>query len=293
MLSHPHLLQQLEELGLNFASPPADPVAWQQFLRQVEQRYTLSDAFGETSHGRLAELGEPDVRRQVTNALRTVLNHLSHDLRTPLSVLNSYLHLTRSKLPADAPEVAYLEIAQSQSGRIVRIIDDITTLSSLEFATDNFEFDRVNLNEILNELLVQFAAPTRAKQLAIQAVFGADLPEIPGDRLWLALMVKNLLNNAIQYSEPHGCIQVETKLRNDCVCLEIADSGVGIPEADLPHIFDHFFRSAAHRPLQGGGAGLGLTIVKKIVDEHRGKITVQSQVGQGTTVHVCLPASRP
>jgi signal transduction histidine kinase len=293
MLSHPHLLEQLAELGLDPLAPPTDQATWQQFLHQVEQRYAVAESLGEASPASTPELTAPAVRRQVTTALRTVLNHLSHDLRTPLSVLNSYLHLARLKLPKETPAADYLEIAQSQSFRIVRIIDDITTLSSLEFATDHFEFGRVNLNEILNDLLVQLAAPTRAKQLAIQAIFGADLPDIPGDRLWLAQMVKNLLNNAIQYTEPHGCISLATELCDGFVCLVITDTGVGIAEADLPHIFDHFFRSATHRPAEVGGAGLGLTIAKKIVDEHRGQISVQSQVGQGTTVRVCLPTHRP
>jgi signal transduction histidine kinase len=291
MVTHPRLLRQMAELGLDITTPPADQIAWQRLLGLVEQSYTLAEPLNRHDRLTVGEITDPVARRQMSAALRTLLNHLSHDLRTPLAVLNSYLQLTRHKLKEGSVEAGYLQIAQEQSIRIARIVDDITTFSSLEFATDPFEFRRVNLNEVLNEVLVQQARPARAKQLAIEAVFAAELPDLPGDRLWLAQMIKNLLNNAIQYTEPHGCIRMVTAADGGWVALEITDTGVGIPAADLPHIFDQFFRSATHRPLNDGGAGLGLTIAKKIVEAHHGEITVTSEVGRGTTVYVRLPCN--
>ncbi len=223
------------------------------------------------------------------SVLRGVLNDLSHDLRTPLTVIESYVSLARRSI-ADDPKVAqFLETAQLQTRRIARILDDITTFSHLEYGSESFVLTSINLNEVLNEVVLQLAPSARTKHSDLHAIFAADLPVIRGDRLWLAQMIKSLISNAIQHTSEYGFISVATQLVNDHVMLAVQDNGAGIPAADLAHIFDQFFRAERHRPQHNGGAGLGLAIVKKIVDLHGGQIDVETQVGQGTTFRIYFP----
>lgn len=237
----------------------------------------------------VAENGSANGRRLSTSALRSVLNDLSHDLRTPLTVIESYVSLARRSLSNEAKVAQFLETAQLQTRRIARILDDITTFSHLEYGSDSLVLTSISLNEVLNEVVLQLAPSARAKHSDLHAIFAADLPLIRGDRLWLAQMIKSLISNAIQHTSEHGFISVATQQVDDHVMLAVQDNGAGIPAADLAHIFDQFFRVERHRPQHNGGAGLGLAIVKKIVDLHGGQIDVESQVGQGTTFRIYFP----
>jgi signal transduction histidine kinase len=115
------------------------------------------------------------------------------------------------------------------------------------------------------------------------------LPMVRGDAVWLTRMIKNLVVNALQHTNPDGQITVRTLTTADGVVLEVADTGAGIAPADLPYIFDYFYRGDKTRPMHTGGAGLGLTIVQKIVEAHQGAIEVESNVGQGSTFRIRLP----
>ncbi len=228
-------------------------------------------------------------KEKLVVALRTLLDYLSHDLRTPLSVINANLFLVRRKLNDTAAVQGYVTVLEQQTARLAQIIDDVVTVSSLDNEIDTFEFTYLDLNQLMTEVLKAQDRNLSAKKLILDLQLSPHLPRLRGDRIWLTRMIKNLILNAIQYTLEQGTITVTTRQQADAVLLIVADTGIGIDPVDLPHIFEHFYRGDKTRPMHSGGAGLGLTIVKKVVEAHRGEIEVESTVGQGSTFYVHLP----
>jgi PAS domain S-box-containing protein len=238
------------------------------------------------SESQAAELA---AKEKLVVALRTLLDYLSHDLRTPLSVINANLFLMRRKITDTAAVQSYVSILEQQTQRLAQMVEDVVTVSTLDNETDTFTFTYLDLHQLIGAVVIGFERELRTKSLLIQQRLAADLPLLRADQIWLTRMIKHLLLNAIQFSSANGVITLTTQAETVGVCLTVSDNGSGIHPEDLPHIFDHFYRADKSRPNAAGGAGLGLTIVKKVVEAHHGVITVTSTLGQGTTFQVQLP----
>jgi signal transduction histidine kinase len=236
-----------------------------------------------------AQAAELSAKERAVGVLRTLIDYVSHDFRTPLSVVNAYLFLIRRKLHDEALVRSYLDILDQQAARLAEIVDDITTVSNLNYEAERFVFSLVDLNVVLCEVLNNQEAAAVAKRVTMQSQLAETLPMVRGDAVWLTRMVKNLLVNALQHTGADGQITVRTTATTDHVVLEVGDTGAGIAAADLPYIFDYFYRGDKTRPMHTGGAGLGLTIVQKIVEAHHGAIEVVSSLGQGSTFRIHLP----
>lgn len=236
-----------------------------------------------------AQAAELSAKERAVGVLRTLIDYVSHDFRTPLSVVNAYLFLIRRKLHDEALVRSYLDILDQQAARLAEIVDDITTVSNLNYEVERFVFSLVDLNIVVREVLNNQEASALAKQVTVERQLAEALPMVRGDAVWLTRLVKNLLINALQHTGADGQITVRTMATADYVVLEVADTGAGIAPADLPYIFDYFYRADKTRPMHTGGAGLGLTIVQKIVEAHHGAIEVDSTIGQGSTFRIQLP----
>jgi signal transduction histidine kinase len=236
-----------------------------------------------------AQAAELAAKEKVVAALRTLLDYLSHDLRTPLSVINANLFLVRRKLN-DVPAVqTYVNVLEQQTARLAQMIDDVVTVSSLDNEVETFEFTYVDLNQLVSDVLKGQERSFKAKNLTLHRQLAAVLPPLRGDRIWLSKLIKNLILNAIQYTWEGGTITVITAGQPNGVIFTVTDTGSGIDPDDLPHVFEHFYRGDKTRPMNSGGSGLGLTIVKKVVEAHKGTIDVESVVGQGSTFRIHLP----
>jgi two-component system phosphate regulon sensor histidine kinase PhoR len=210
---------------------------------------------------------------------------VSHELRTPTTNIRLYLELLENAVPEKQKK--YIDVIQDQSTQLVKLVEDILDLSRLTRLRKS-EFSEVDLNMLVAQV-VESNLPL-ANASGIQLVFEPylELPALMGSREQIVRLITNLVSNAIRYTH-EGEVRVTTLKFDDQICLQVSDTGIGIKDEDLPHIFDRFYRGGNVRLLKTPGTGLGLAIVKDIADIHEARVEVESELGRGTTFKVWLP----
>lgn|GEM_PF-3032809 len=253
----------------------------QSILRDVTQRRRY-----EQEH---LELLKQNTRVEV---LRQFVSDVSHDLRTPLSIISTSSYLARRKLEnVDVPEkvIGYLKMIDTQTQHLSRMVDDMLNISYLDSENAAFQMQPANLAEIARNLVDEVKASDSMGHKAIEFSAEPESVTVQGNATQLSRAIQGVLMNAVQYTSDEGQIQVRVSVADGLARVDIQDNGIGIHAKDLPHIFDHFYRSDSARPVKTGGAGVGLTISRKIIEMHGGQITVESQPGVGSTFHLLLP----
>ncbi len=214
----------------------------------------------------------------------------SHEMRTPLAVMRGDIEIT---LRRERTVDEYQRVLTSNLEEIVRLsrlVEDLLTLARADAGRVELRYEPIELNELCQQM-VEYISPLAHQR---EQTLGYDAPNAPvminADVQRIKQLLLNLLDNAIKYTEPAGDITLGLKTEDKDAVITVADTGRGIPPEDLPHIFDRFFRrSAKISDRSAAGFGLGLSIVKWIVDSHGGKTEAQSEVGKGTTFTVRLP----
>jgi len=216
-----------------------------------------------------------------------VLN-MSHELRTPLTAIRGYAETLEQEV--DAERRVYVETILRHADRLIKIVEDLLALSTLEEKSTSLEREPVDLRALAETVLKLFEPKARAKNLALQLTEEESLPVIQADPFRLEQMLINLIDNAVKYTEK-GSIEVILEKAEHGIALEIVDTGIGIPEEDQDRIFERFYVVDKSRSRKLGGTGLGLSIVKHIVLHHGGKIDLRSTPGVGSTFRVFLPST--
>jgi signal transduction histidine kinase len=213
----------------------------------------------------------------------------AHELRTPVSVI---LAQTQTALQRERSAVEYretVEACQRSAQRMRRLIESLLELARLDAGQETLKRLQVNLAGMVGECIEQLKPVTNQRDVKVLAELAPA--EIIGDVERLALVITNLLVNAIQYNRPDGKVHVKLEVQTGLAVLTIRDTGPGISAEDLPHVFERFYRGDKSRTVSNGNAGLGLAISKAIVEAHGGTISVSSQTGFGTTFAVRLPVT--
>ncbi|MCB8959260.1 MAG: PAS domain-containing sensor histidine kinase [Ardenticatenales bacterium] len=212
---------------------------------------------------------------------------VSHELRTPITNLTLYLELLEQGREDKRP--MYRERLGFQIDRLTQLVDDVFNLSRLESGQVNMTMDSVDLNGLLQSELAALADELARKGLSVALATDADVPMVWGDDQQLSIVIKNILSNALNYTD-QGQITVATfwPSREDLIGLRISDTGRGIGPADLPHVMDRFYRGQSTEQSNIPGTGLGLAIAQEIINLHDGKIEIQSELAMGTTVTIWL-----
>jgi two-component system phosphate regulon sensor histidine kinase PhoR len=228
--------------------------------------------------------------RQVEEMRREFVANVSHELRTPLSIFRGYLE-TLLDDPHQPPGelLRILEIMERHSDRLNALVEDVLSLARLESPGAELSLSEVDLPELLHSIMRDWEKRFAAKQLKSHLNFPGNLPLLEADEARLQEVIYNLLDNAVKYSQPGGTVFLRAEIDGERVRISVADQGVGIPEADLPRIFERFYRADKARSRELGGTGLGLSIVKHIVQLHGGTVEAKSEPGKGTTISVLLP----
>ena len=217
--------------------------------------------------------------------------NVSHELRTPLAGIIGYADtLLDGALDDTANRQNFVEIIRANAVRLGSIAADLLVLSELESGADQ-ETEMVSVRAALESGLLTVDSEARERRVHVIREEMQDLC-VAGSRLRLEQAFLNLLANAIKFNRPEGEVHVRVTPNDDGrVAVMISDTGVGIPSQDLPRIFERFYRVDKARSRQVGGTGLGLSIVKHVIENMNGTVTVDSQVGKGTTFQVLLPAA--
>jgi two-component system phosphate regulon sensor histidine kinase PhoR len=231
--------------------------------------------------------------RQVEEIRRDFVANVSHELRTPLSIFRGYLE-TLLDDPHQPPGelLRILEVMERHSDRLNALVEDVLSLARLESPTAELDLSEISLPDFLGEILRDWEKRLEAKQLKSRLDVPPDLPKLEADESRLQEVIYNLLDNAVKYSPAGSLISLQAAVSGDRMRISVADQGIGIREADLPRIFERFYRADKGRSRELGGTGLGLSIVKHIAQLHGGTAEAESEPGKGTTISVLLPVNR-
>lgn len=217
------------------------------------------------------------------------IHTISHDLRSPLTAIMGYVELLDRVGPLNEQQKQFVKHVQNSAQNITTLVNDLLDLGSIEAGFDTRK-DDVSLAQILQFTVDNLGRQIIDKKLDFSVNVDPGLPILRGNPIRLRQMVDNLLVNAIKYTPEGGRVTVCLRREDSQVIFEVSDTGVGIPPAEQLHIFEKFYR-ASNAPKGTPGTGLGLAIVRSIVENHQGRIWVESKVGQGTKFVVILPAS--
>jgi heavy metal sensor kinase len=217
---------------------------------------------------------------------------VAHELRTPLAILQgeTEVALRSPNLPDEIR--ALLASNLEELDRLKRIINDMLTIAEAEAGRQVLIRDPVDMKPLLEDLVEQMRMLAMDRNMQIGLQCRQEL-WIDADKLWIRRAIINLLDNAMKYSKDGGKIEVSAAGEDPLMHLEIRDHGIGISPEDLPHIFDRLYRADPARSRDSGGAGLGLALVKWIIEAHKGSISVESQAGRGTCFKITLPKRHP
>lgn len=217
---------------------------------------------------------------------KRLTSDMAHELRTPLTNLKSHIEALLDKIwePTDEVLTGFYDEIQ----RLIKLVNGLNDIAKLEQTTGILNKSKFNLSLELEKLITSFKPLYETSGLKIYSKLPPNL-EILMDKDKFKQVIYNLLSNALKYSKKNGEVLVTLSSLKDTIIIEIKDNGIGISEKDLPFIFERFYRSDESRNKNTGGTGIGLTIVKNIVEAHKGTIKVTSSLGIGTTFVITLP----
>jgi signal transduction histidine kinase len=213
---------------------------------------------------------------------------ISHDLRTPLTSIMGYLELTMDDTELTDEQRGYLEVVDRNSQRLLHLVNDLLFVARLEAGQLELNPAELDLAQIVRQAVEEASPRARAKEIELKCET-EHVAAVFADRGRMFQLLDNLVSNAIKFTPEHGSVVVRVAERRGSVCIEIADTGIGVDPSEQKQLFQRFFRASTARDQQIPGTGLGLYISRAIVEAHDGVIEVESTRGEGTTFRITLP----
>jgi signal transduction histidine kinase len=233
-----------------------------------------------------------DVRREL--ALADMRSHfvtsVSHELKTPLTAIRMFAEaLTMGVQKKPEAQQEYLRTIISESERLSRLLNNVLDFSKIEQGTRTYRFEPVSLEDVLQAAAKTMAFPMGQKRFSLQIEADKGIPQVQADKDALEQAVLNLLHNAVKYSGKNREILLKLYRKENTICIDVIDFGIGISDENKTHIFGKFFRAPGSENQRIPGTGLGLTIVSHIAEAHGGHVEVLSRLGEGSTFSIILP----
>lgn len=240
--------------------------------------------------GAVAVLRNVTEKRRLDKLRTDFVANVSHELRTPLAMLQGYSEALLdgvAQTPEEQQEVA--KVINDESLRMGRLVQELLVLARMEAGHFRLETTKVDIASLIKRVLRKFQAIAKEQKVELKGSIEEGLPVGFWDEDKIEQVLTNLVDNAIRHTPEGGTVTLNANQVDHSLHLEVADTGSGIPEEDLPFIFERFYKADKARTRGQGGTGLGLSIVKHIIDAHHGKVTVTSHLGEGTRFLIKLP----
>lgn len=233
--------------------------------------------------------------KQADTLRRELIANVSHDLRTPLATLQGYIEtlFLKNKSLTLEDRQHHIEIAIQHCARLSKLVEELFELAKLDSQETKVHYEPFNINELAYDVVQKFDLSAEERHIHIQIDHNQGLPFVNADIAMIERVIENLLDNAVRHTDEGGSIRLTFSQQNGDIAVCISDTGCGISEEDLPHIFDRFYQRDRTQETKAGHSGLGLAITKRILELHNKSITVKSAAGSGTTFTFFLPVHRP
>ena len=263
-------------------------------LRQRFFAATVASVRAATHLGAVIVLHDITELRKLERVRRDFVANVSHEFKTPLTAIQGFSEtLLAGALDDPQNRKRFLEIILDHSRRLARLTDDLLKLSKMDADRLDLEIRRLSVSQFVEGCVETVQHSATEKDIRISVNLAAALPDVAADRPRLAEVLQNLLDNALQYTPSGGQIMISASSDSAEVTFTVSDTGIGIPKADQPRIFERFYRVDAARSREVGGTGLGLAIAKHLIDYHGGRIWVESEIGQGSQFSFTVPVFDP
>jgi len=258
--------------------------------RNLKERINYQGANDEMKQ--LADTFDDMLRRleKAFDSQRQFIQDASHELKTPISIARTNIEVLEmnEKITKRDYEVL-MEVLKLSLERMNKLSDKLLLL--IEDDAARLKWTGIDMATLLHEVTTEFDGKTKAAGLNLETKLSSEDMLVNGDALLLKQAISNLVENAIKYSHPGGTVNISAEVEDSRLVIQVQDRGIGISEADRQHIFERFYRVDKSRDRARGGSGLGLPIVKKIMDSHGGTISVESAPGEGSSFQISLPRS--
>jgi two-component system phosphate regulon sensor histidine kinase PhoR len=289
VIRHPDITAQLAT-ALRGASAESREL---EMVRDPGRTFVARAASVSSSGGGGAVLVLHDISdlRRADQIRRDFVANVSHELRTPLTAIRGYVEALLDDVSDEEHTRHFLEIIARQSARMERLVKDLLRLARLDARQEVLETAACDAQQLFNAIVADLAPAIDAKRQRVSIHVAPDACVLQADPAKLHDVVRNLVENAVNYSPEEAEVRLEAARRDDGIVITVADSGPGIPPEDLTRVFERFYRVDKSRS-RPGGTGLGLAIVKHLVELHGGKATAQNQPAGGAVFTVTLPAAR-
>jgi len=242
-----------------------------------------------------ADVTETEIEnlKELEQYRKDFVGNISHELKTPIFTIQGYIHtLLDGGLEDDKVNVRFLERAASNVERMITIVEDLETISNLESGTDKLEIIIFVLQDLVQEVIEDHQVLAKKASATLSYDVKAPNHKVSGDREKYRQVINNLIQNALKYGKDEGEIMINFLDLEHYILVEITDNGIGIEEKHLNHLFDRFYRVDKSGSRSVGGSGLGLSIVKHIVEAHSQTISVRSVLGEGSTFGFTIEKSK-
>ena len=265
-------------------------------LRQHFFAATVASVRAGDTSGAVIVLHDITELRKLERIRRDFVANVSHEFRTPLTAIQGFAEtLIAGALDDPQNRGRFLNIILEHARRLARLTEDLLKLSQMDADRLEIEINPVKVSQLVESCYetARHRAAEKELLLTLAPSLPQNLPDVAGDARRLQEVLQNLLDNAIQYTLPGGKIILNAELKNGSVVFTVSDTGIGIPTADQPRIFERFYRVDAARSREAGGTGLGLAIAKHLIEVHGGRIWVESEVGAGSRFYFSVPLFDP
>ena len=227
---------------------------------------------------------------KLDNMRKEFVADVSHELKTPITSILGYTETLLEGNYDKETQVKFLNVIESESHRMAKLVSDLLTLSRYDNNKNKTEITDIDLGDLTKKCLEKLKVEIEKKQHKIECFVTAEVPLVKVDKYGIERVILNILTNAIKYTPENGNIKIYVGFVYNDAYIKVIDNGIGIPEKDLPRVFERFYRVEKARAREMGGTGLGLAIAKEIIDQNNGSINIKSVQGKGTEVVIRIPA---